>query len=467
MLDLAASGVVAVALLVPFVLAVALVRRYPPAGIGLTALIIIPLWEVPHPPPIITTGGLSITSTDVITLTLFVVGLLEYAQLRDNLQGWLIPWLLLGALIAVSLLRGAATFGLGSATNEGRAEVWFFFAMTWALSVRPERFRLRTASLAVGWALVLIALYHAVKYGIGGPTSRVVVGDDGSSRGGRVLIAGQAVALLLCAGTVFFGTHRADKGHGRYTWSAMVFLGVVLISQHRSVWIAGFLGIIAVMISARGERAGGRAFTLVAVGAWVAFTGWVVQNVGRGVVESALNTDTLDWRTTSWQTLTSQAIDRGPLTIATGEPFGGGFLRQIGPRATNVTGVQAHNWYVELFLRSGIFGLMVFAAILIAAVLKSRARSPEWTFTVVAIGIYASAYPVEWFLAPWFAAAIVVALRGSAFAPKVPEPVPVDGPAPPKDAQPLGSRSLLVERNSRYDAFACRPGNRGLSGSVR
>lgn len=449
MLDLAASGVVAVALLVPFVLAVALVRRYPPAGIGLAALIIIPLWEVPHPPPIITTGGLSITSTDVITLILFVVGLLEFAQLRDNLQGWLIPWLLLGALIAVSLIRGAATFGLGSATNEGRAEVWFFFAMTWALSVRPERFRLRTASLVVGWALVLFALYHAVKYGIGDPTSRVAIGDDGSSRGGRVLIAGQAVALLLCAGTVFFGTDRSENGGSRYTRSSIAFLGVVLISQHRSVWVAGFLGIIAVMISARGELAGGRAFTLVAVGAWVALTGLVVQNVGRGVVDSALNTDTLDWRSTSWQTLTSQAIDRGPLTVAIGEPFGSGFLRQIGPRAFHVIGVQAHNWYVELFLRLGIMGLIAFVSILIAAVVKSRARFPEWTFVVIAAGTYSSAYALEWFLAPWLAAAIVVALRGSGSAPAE------ESGAPEVELQEPAGVSLTGR------------GERGLPGSAR
>lgn len=453
MLDLAAAGVVAAALLGPFALVVAVVRRYPPVGIGLAALIIVPLWEVPHPPPIITAGGLSITSIDIITLILFVVGLLEFAQLRDNLQGWLIPWLFLGAVIAVSLLRGAATFGLGSATNEGRAEVWFFFAMTWALSVRPERLRLRTASLVVGWALVLIALYHAIKYGIGGPASRVVVGEDGSSRGGRVLIAGQAVALLLCAGTVFFGMHRAETGRSRYAWSSIVFLGVVLISQHRSVWVAGFLGTIAVMISARGKRAGGRAFTLVAVGAWVAFTGWVVQNVGRGVVESALNTDTLDWRTTSWQVLISQAIDRGPLTIAIGEPFGSGFLRQMGPR---VSGVQAHNWYVELFLRLGIMGLIAFVAILIGAVLKAQARFPEWTFVLVAAGIYSSAYPLEWFLAPWLAVAIVVALGGGGSVQGAPVSIPAEESGAPE-----------VEGQRPTGASLTGRGERGLSGSSR
>lgn len=409
MIDLAVSGVLALALLVPFALAVALVRRYPPAGICLAALVVIPLWEWPNPPPLITAAGLSIGPSDVITLLLFVVGVLEFPQLRANLQGWLIPWLFFGVLIVISLLRGAAAFGLGHATNESRGVMWVYFAMTWALAIHPERLRLRQASLALGWALVLVAVYHAVTYGIGGPSALVSLGD-GSYRGGRIIVAGQAAVLLLCAGTVFLGAPGSVKGRQRFAGSSLVFVGIILLSQHRSVWIAGALAITAVMISARGGRSGSRVLVLLAGAAWLAFSWWTFRTVDPEIVESVSDAGTLEWRTSSWQALISEAIARGPLSVATGEPFGTGVLRQVSAGVT--TGVGTHNWYVEVFLRLGIIGLIAIAWMLIAAVWKSRAGSPEWTFVLVAVEFYAFAYGVGWFLAPWLAAAMVVALRG-------------------------------------------------------
>lgn len=448
-LDLAFLGIVALAMLAAFTLAVGLVRRYPPAGIGLAALVIIPLWEVPHPPPLITLAGLSVTSIDVITLILFVVGLLEFPQLRANLQGWSILWLFLGLLIVISLLRGAATFGLGSATNESRGLVWFYFAMTWALSVRPELLRLHKVSLVLGWALAVVAFYHGVRYGFGGPTTRVSFGVDGSDRPGRVLIAGQAAALLLCAGSLFLRTSGAGKGQPRFVGSSLVFLGVVLLSQHRSVWTAGLVGLAAVLISARAGRAHGRALVLLAIGAWLVITGLTLWGANSGFFVSALNSDTLEWRTSSWQALISDAIARGPSSVLTGEPFGSGFLRTIGAAGvTGVTGVQAHNWYVEIFLRLGIIGLGLIAWILTAAVVKSRARSTEWTFILVAVGVFASAYAVDWFLAPWLAAAMVVSLRGCDLAD--------ESPGSARSEHPSGSRvgASTVAGGKRPTRFA-------------
>lgn len=424
MLELAVSGVLALTMIVWFALLVGLVRRYPPAGIGLAALIVLPLWEVPHPPPLITPAGLAVSPIDVITLILFVVGLLEFTQLKANLQGWLVPWLFLGLLIGISLLRGTAAFGLGAATNEARGILWFYFAMTWALATRPDRLRLHKCSLVLGWALALVALYHAVRYGIGGPSTRVSFGDAGY-RAGRVLISSQAVALLLCTGTVMFmRTSGSGKGRRRFAGSSLVFFGVVLISQHRSVWIAGILSMTAVLISAKEGRASSRAFVLLSVGASLAFVTWTLRS---SVVDSALNSDTLDWRADSWQALISNAIARGPLTVLVGEPFGSGFLRRtIGG---GMTGVQAHNWYVELFLRLGIVGLMLIVWMLVSTVLKLRARSSEWVFVPVAVGVYASAYAVDWFLAPWLAAAVVVSLRSGGVSPEASAPIQSELPS--------------------------------------
>lgn len=413
MLELAVSGVLALAAFVSFALAVGLVQRYPLAAMGLVALVIVPLWEVPVTAALFAFAGVNVTATDVITLILFVVGVLEFKQLRINLQGWLIPWLSLGVLIALSLLRGVAAYGLEQAANEARGFVWVYFAMTWALATRPDRLKLHTVSLVLGWMLVLVALYHLVEHGLGSPTT-VVLRADGSWGPNRILVAAQAEALLLCAGTVFLRTVNSGKGRPGLVGSSLVFLSIVLISQHRSVWIAAVVGMTAVLLISASAgraraRARSRAFALLAAGASLAFVGWVLGSAGNQAIGSVANSATFDWRTSGWQALVSDAIARGPVVVAIGDPFGGGFLRTIGH---DTTGVQPHNWYVGMFLRLGIIGVMVFAGMLAAAVWKSRARSSEWMFLLVAVAVYATAWAVDWFLTPWLAAAMVVSLRG-------------------------------------------------------
>lgn len=413
MAELVFSCIVALAALVMFALTVAAVRRYPPIGVGLACLLVVPLWEVPHPPPLVTFSDLSIYPSDVITLVLLMVGLLEAKQLQANLRGWLAAWVLFGALLATSLLRGVAAFGLGAAVNGARTPLYFLFAMTWAFAVRPDRLRLHAASLILGWALVLVAVYHGVRYGIGGASSWASASGDQAVQTGRVLVGNQAMALLLCAAISYLGPASTRKTRPQFAAvSALAFLGVVVVAQHRSVWGAGAMGMAAVLVWSKRRQARNRAFNLVVVGAWVVLVGWssgLLGNLGSELIGSALDTRTYAWRSASWQVLISEAIARGPVTVIAGEPFGGGFLRQFDTGTWTVEG--AHNWYVTVFLLLGILGLAVLGSLFIPALVKSRAVSGVWTFVLVAVGVYGWAYSIDWYLAPWLGAAMTVSLR--------------------------------------------------------
>lgn len=393
--------------LLAFVMATIVVRRYPLVGLGSVGLMIIILWEVPHPPAIVTVSGLAVYPADVITLVLFAVGVLQASQLRANLKVWIVPWWSFGLLIAVSTLLGVAAFGPGTAVNEARPFLHFFFAMTWVLATRPDRLRLRRISLILGWALVLIALYHGVRYGVGNAVSVL------DSRGtGRILVSGQAMALLLCAGTVYLGSAGSREARRRSTFSSIVFLGVVVLAQHRSVWVATAFGTVAVLIwSARG-RTRNQVAVLLLVGTWLALLGWSfgLESPDSGLFESASNAGTLNWRTSGWQSLVSQAFAQGPAVVIGGEPFGSGFLRQLNTGRWATT--SPHNWYVTVFLRVGIIGLALLALMLISAVAKARAMRAEWTFLLVAVGAYGLFYMVDWYLAPWLGAAMIVSLGG-------------------------------------------------------
>ncbi len=340
-----------------------------------------------------------------------MVAILEAPQLQANLQGWLVPWVFFfGALIVVSVLRGVATFGPGTAVNEARMILYFFFATTWALAVRPDRIKLHTVSIVIGWVLVVVALYHGVVYGIHGATSAVSVNDD-LVQTGRVLVGPQAMVLLLCAGTVSLSPSGPTTAHRRFAvLSSAVFLGLVVLAQHRSVWSACALGMVTVLIWSGRKQARSRVSTLLVMGASLGLVGWasgILDDLG-SVFSSASDMRTYEWRTSSWRSLISEAIAKGPEAVVGGQPFGAGYLRQIytGTWATNT----AHNWYVTIFLRLGIIGLITLAAILLAALIKSRSK-PAWcTFILVAVAVYGWAYQFDWYLAPWLGAAMSLSL---------------------------------------------------------
>jgi hypothetical protein len=406
MVALLLSGIVALAALVAFAMAVALVKNKPAIGIALVGLTVLPLWEALRPAPLVTLSGLSIFPSDVITLTLFVVGLLEFEQLRENLRGWIVPWLLFGTLIAFSILRGAVLFGLGDPANEARSVVWFFFAMTWALAIHPDRLNLHTLSLVLGWGLVVVAVYHGVKFGVGGASSWVYLAD-GTRKAARFLVADQALVLLCCAGVAALRPSGSEKVSNWSVASALVFMGIVVLAQHRSVWAAAGAGIVAVLIWSGQKQVRNRVFVTLLVGGWLVLTGWSSGNLSIGSEFSGSMSDgqTYAWRTAGWRALLSQSTANGPISIAIGEPFGSGYFR-VDSNGTWTT-VSPHNWYVEMFLRLGIIGLTALAAMLILAVAKSRATRPVWMFVLVAIAAFAWAYSVGWWVAPWLGAALV------------------------------------------------------------
>lgn len=391
-----------------FAMLIAAVQKWPQIGFMYAAIITIVVWEVPSLPPLASPGGYSIQLSDVFSFVFILVAFLNWGQLRENIGYGIWFWAPLGVLLAVAISRGTADFGLNIAINEARGFVSLAAAAFWAVSLDWSGGELRRTFrlyiLGAGWALTSVSFYHAVRFGVGGAADFVQA--DGIEQTGRVLVAGQAMVLGLCGlVSLDFWTETRRKLH---LWSAILFIAITIVAQHRSVWISicGALIVYCLLSQRRTRTLAIKALFLISwLGLIVVATG-VVDCMLSQIVASSENSSTYDARTYSWQYLVTQAWTSGPETVFFGSPFGIGYDR-IEPNGNYVT-FQPHNIYVSIFLRLGLVGLVVYAALLIGYLTKTiRTRAAVSGAALIAIIVYGWAYGPTWYMFAFVAVALV------------------------------------------------------------
>lgn len=391
-----------------FSLLVLTLRRFPMIAFSAVAINVFFLWEIPKPPLVVSLAGTQVYSSDIICAALFLVAIMNGKQVVKTIQHWITAWTLIGLLIAFSLLRGFAEFGLGASFNEARPVVWIFLAMTWALSVEWSTQDRRRIILILGWGLTAAAAYHALLYGVGSSASAIEV--DGMARTGRILLASQAIILAVCGFMLALGAVQRS----RFTAvSGILFLAVAVVSQHRSVWIAMSIAAIAVVLLAPGWAGRLRA-SVIAFGtlgaSYVVATSGVFGELVRDIASSASDFRSLDARSTSWEQLVQGLFDEGLFAVLFGLPFGSGFVR-IEPNGLVQT-YSPHNWYVLLILRVGLLGLVAWSAVLVGIILLARKNSTSGFYTLVAFSAYAFFYTPSWLIAPLVGVSLMPMTRG-------------------------------------------------------
>ena len=196
--------------------------------------------------------------------------------------------------------------------------------------------------MGTGWLLTAVAIYHIAMRGFGSADAQVIQDDIYVTS--RPLVSSQAFVVLAAA--------LNDIGRGRLRPRTAVFILVALISQHRSVWVAGIVALLPILlVASTSVRA---RFLWVASFLLTAGFAFVTRNPSAALV-SDLSTPlqsrgTLNARTDGWAQLVSQQNDLGLFTILVGQPVGSGFARSSGGGLV----LCPHNWYVTLYLRIGM-----------------------------------------------------------------------------------------------------------------
>lgn len=444
---------------VVFALAVASFRKWPQIPLYCVTIFAATVWDFPVRPPLANIMGTSIMFEDAIIVTAIATVALNPAQFWKTVGPYNVVVVVSIICIAVSLINGLATFGPNTAVNEFRSFLYPLGMVAWFLNQDwmndSRRHRFRRWVLVTGLAITVAGLIHIALYGLGQADSFVVSALSGEEMTSRPLTSDQA-AMLALFGLLLFKFWETEKRR-QYSYLGLVFIGLAIISQHRSVWVALAIALVPIALRLRHVAATRFVVGVIAaavVGAMVLLSG-AADGIVQPLIYSAQRGGTYLGRLDSWSTLVSMAFDRGAWSVIFGEPFGFGYLR---PEYRGfMISYAPHNWYVSIFLRLGLVGLALFLCVI------------GWGFSrlwrgqdrVVAMGVFLAIliymwnYSLSWHLSPIFAWALALAAHTSPAAAAL---RPSQKPRKAREEVALEKGILLAETNQgRLRARSAEP----------
>ncbi|WP_062071314.1 O-antigen ligase family protein [Demequina sediminicola] len=370
--------------------------RWPMAAMVFLSLSVLVLWEWPAPPALVSVGGAAVYPNDVLVIAM--VGAAGINLIRNTVRRGALfnVAALVTLLLLVSLLRGISDNGVGSAINEARSILFVPLVFLWALSVdwsqRGDKDRLlRVWSVATGIALTTLGFYHAIRYGVGAADEFVDVG--GETHSGRILVSAQALVLAMC---IFVVVATATQRHWARSALAVVPMAVVLVlSQQRSVLVAVAVALVVAFFRAGLVKKVQALFLGVAAGIVVLVIAVFVDgNVTSKLLQSASSAGTYEGRTAAWSSLIDASVEQGLPTILFGASMGSGWRR------LDEDGVwveySPHNWYVSIYLRIGLVGLIALVVWCFAMFARALRRDANAAAIVVAVTLIVFGWGYSW-----------------------------------------------------------------------
>ncbi|GGG21827.1 hypothetical protein GCM10007304_39580 [Rhodococcoides trifolii] len=398
-------GVLGAGLTGMFVLVYVVSRRFA-VGLAVVSFMAVSNWDIPIWPTLVYVGGLSVTVPDVFTAVFVLSALVRSPNVLSRLfSAYSLLLALLVLMLSYSLVVGISQFGLGTAVNEARAWISIlgvsFWILTYPCAQQDLRAQFEKFLTLTGFGVAIVAVVHIGMYGLGNASSGVLNDNGITAIGGRPITAVQAMFISVAA---LLALSKWSRGLGNWHLGLFCVFGVfVLITQHRSVWVATLAGVVVIIGSIPVVRLVVLAWWACAIAlvSYVAASLGGLVTIGSDLTASAQNSNTYNGRLYDWSVLIDRSIIQGIDTIMLGAPFGSGWNR-IRPDGILLTYIP-HNWYISSYLRVGVVGLVAFVAVLLIALvytfIAARSRQEEVAIPL-AILVYGWAYNVQWYLVP-------------------------------------------------------------------
>jgi hypothetical protein len=372
-----------------------LITRADVAAALVLGSVVVEAFFVDSVPSLTLPGGTRVYVTDLVSGLLLGAALARLLRLRrfDRFHRWLI---LLGIVLAVSLVRGAAAFGTQASVADFRQYLFFAgvalyfasFPLSVGLNDRIGRIWLAmTIPMMILVSLRWLAVFAGISLGV--PAEKY--GADAAIR----VIDGPYNFFLAHAFVLTIPAWLRGERARWLRWISVLLLLFVLVLNRRTVWLAILVGVAVVML--RDHRLGRRAVVLVVLGgvmtiaAFVALGGFQERNPP--IVKSG--SGNLSWRVEGWSELVG-AWSQSPTNWVVGEPFGSSFAREVeGSETTS----HPHNFYIETMIRTGVAGLLAVVALTVG-LLRALWHTPARDTGLLGPGVLPAllAMQLVWFL---------------------------------------------------------------------
>lgn len=351
-----------------FVMFVALLVRHPAVAlVALLPLIVFRGVGVPEI-PLAQVAGATLYLADGLFAAVACATLIELFLRNGSLSiyGW--PFLLLATAVILSVARGLLIYDLQRVANESRSFFYFLSGLAFVLIVLRERLTgTDMIRLAAGLSLAAtaLALVRIAYRGIG--TSQGVVLSTGEYVDARAVDA--ATALLIAQGLWLLPALARATSRRWFARVTPLVAVVVTVLQHRSVWVATAVGLLASLVSSSSVRRSLLAKAPLLIGlvgllAVVLAAGGLQGSVSEIVASSqgaVAQRSTFTGRVDGWRVLLADPRVQGPVARIFGLPSGTGYAREVGGQIINY---QPHNFYVQLVLRGGLLAVIALLVLL-------------------------------------------------------------------------------------------------------
>ena len=316
-------------------------------------------------------------------------------------------WALYVGVFLFNLAYGLATQGT-SAGVQARGDYYAIVAASYLMSFPVGMREVRTlvrAFMFLGGGLLALVTYRWVVYYT--PITDLLPPGGVYNIDGAIRVVGSGNALLLAQCLligVYFGALSGAAATLRLL--APVLLGYVVALQHRSVWLAGLVGVTVSMMLARAGNL--RLWQQVAavitlsglVVGGVVFSGRLGESVTNSAARAVSGQGTVAARFDNWRVTLTDWKNDGVKAVLVGRGYGGDVSRIVnsGGRQTRIT-YGAHNNYVSQLVGVGIVGFagLVWALVsavkgLLAVMRRRDEHSPGATLLLVLLAVQAAYY---------------------------------------------------------------------------
>lgn len=286
-------------------------------------------------------------------------------------------WYLFTALVLISTLTGIASFG-SSGGVQARSYFYFIAAGSYAMSFPMDSRRLISIykALAVtAFLLIGITVYRWIVYYL--PISDLLPPGGTYNIDGpiRVIYSNHALVIAQVMVASFFFSIITPLYASAKLLSPLL-LSMVVVLQHRSVWVAALAGIMARFLI--GNTKSGSASSQFVLGLIiVAFIfiplsmsdklSGVTQQVSNSAAKALAGGGTGGERLQSWGELVKKWYAAGPRSILIGQSFGSDSTRTVTDSRGESKQISyvAHNLYIQTLFNTGFLGLVTYAITLV------------------------------------------------------------------------------------------------------